>query len=308
MKFTRFLISLVFITLVIAAFASEKRSRTHVKARRTFAPATFYSVFRSYQSSAGGNIFYMDRNWCSCNSGAIAYFQIQRNGDNLRYYSTCPKSAAITGPVQTKYTAFNATNGDKSVNFLDRHNMVCPANHVMRNFKLERNPSSMSQIRYKYTCVQATTLCCKKRTSTQQSMGNKTTFYLDRQQIGDVKSTNTAMSQIRLRTSYGPDRMWYEYTMCELMDMDAYSAKVAAEASLKAANDGYIAAKTEQAQAKQAQAAVQKQIEDLQVTLKAATDALTAADAKSDAAQVASTTAGGVLVAAQSKKGLSCGI
>jgi hypothetical protein len=303
MKFNRILISLVFITLVIAALAKkatiERRSHTR-------APATFYEVNYPYQTSAGGNIFYMDRNMCSCNSGAISYFQIQRSGDNLRYYSTCPKSSAITGPVMIKYTNYNATNGDKSVNFLDRHNMVCPANHVLRNFKLERNPSSMSRIRYKYTCVQANVLCCKKKTSSKQSMGNKTTFYLDRQQIGDPKSTSRALGQLRLRTSYGPDRMWYEFHMCELMDMDAHAAMTASQAALKVANDGLVAAGTEQQAAKGAQQAVQKQIEDLQVQLKAATDALEAADAKVQAATAASTGAATTLTAAASHQGLKC--
>jgi len=302
MKFNRIFVSLIVLTLAIATMA-----RTHTRNHfHTSAPMTFYTVTNSYQTSAGGNIFYLDRNLCSCNKGAIGYFQIQRSGDNLRYYTTCPKGSAITGPEMIKYTNYNATNGDKSVNFLDRHNMSCPANHVLRNFKLERNPSNMSNIRYKYTCVAANVLCCKKATSSPQAMGDKTTFYLDRQQIGDHKGKNKAFSQLRLRTKYGPDQMWYEYKMCELMDMDAHAAMQQAESQLRSSNHGLIAAGKEQAAAKEAQAAIQKQIDDLTANLKAATQALEAADAKVAAATQASTTAATTLTAAASHPGLKC--
>merc|ERR1712032_1694608 len=271
----------IFASLIVLTLAIATMARTHTRNHfHTSAPMTFYTVTNSYQTSAGGNIFYLDRNLCSCNKGAIGYFQIQRSGDNLRYYTTCPKGSAITGPEMIKYTNYNATNGDKSVNFLDRHNMS-----------------------YKYTCVAANVLCCKKATSSPQAMGDKTTFYLDRQQIGDHKGKNKAFSQLRLRTKYGPDQMWYEYKMCELMDMDAHAAMQQAESQLRSSNHGLIAAGKEQAAAKEAQAAVQKQIDDLTANLKAATQAL---EAKVAAATQASTTAATTLTAAASHPGLKC--
>jgi len=297
------LLSLVFLTLAIAAFA--KKTHTHRRAH-TSAPATFYANSNTYQTSAGGNVFYLDRNLCSCNRGAIAYFQMNRSNDNLRYYTTCPITSAITGPEMIKFTNYNATNGDHSVNFLDRHAMACPANHVLRNFKVERNPSKMDHIRYKYTCVAANVLCCKKSSSSKQAMGNKSTFYLDRQQIGNHKSKNTAFSALRLRSSYGPDMMWYDYSMCELMDMDAHAAMQAGQAQLKAANDGLIAAGTVQAEAKAANMAVQQQMEALQAQLKQTTAALEAADAAVAAATATSTTAATSLTAAASAPGLKC--
>merc|ERR1740117_2666777 len=203
-----------------------------------------------------------------------------------------------------KFTNYNATNGDHSVNFLDRHAMACPANNVLRNFKVERNPSKMDHIRYKYTCVAANVLCCKKSSSSKQAMGNKSSFYLDRQQIGNHKSTNTAFSALRLRSSYGPDLMWYDYSMCELMDMDAHAAMQAGQAQLKASNDGLIAAGTVQAEA--ANMLVQQQMEALQAQLKQTTAALEAADAAVAAATATSTTAATSLTAAASAPGLKC--
>ena len=303
MKLIRFFSICLFFTLFVSTFT---RRRAH--SRRTSAPNTIYDSFSGWNSADGGvgNIFYLDRQDAKCSTGAMSYFQMHRSGNNVRYYLSCLKSSAISDSATALYTGFNATSGKKCVNYLDRHNVVCPNGSVISGFKLERNPSNTSQIRYRYYCKPAQTVCCNSFHSSKQDMGDKSIWYLDRQHIGMNDSKTHAMQQFRLRTSYNPDQMWYDYTMCKLMDLDAVQAVKTVEATLQASTAAAQAAAQELASAKAAKKQLEQQLQNLQSQITQTTQAVEAAQAKSDAAnqKVSQDTVN--LTAAKASPGLTC--
>ena len=300
------LITIISICLFFTLFVSTyTRRRVH---RRTSAPNTFYDSYTGWNQADGGtgSIYYLDRQNANCSSGAMSYFQLLRSGNNIRYYLSCLKSSAISDSATEKYTGFNATSGKKCVNYLDRHNVVCPNGSVISGFKLERNPSNTSQIRYRYYCKPAQTVCCNSFHSSKQDMGDKSIWYLDRQHIGMNDSKTHAMQQFRLRTSYNPDQMWYDYTMCKLMDLDAVQAVKTVEATLQASTAAAQAAAQELASAKAAKKQLEQQLQNLQSQITQTTQAVEAAQAKSDAAnqKVSQDTVN--LTAAKASPGLTC--
>merc|ERR1712032_1386624 len=179
----------------------------------------------SFTKSDDGHIYYMDRQKPDCQAGsAMSYFYLERNGvnrDQIRYDFTCLNSGNINGHVQDKHTNWGPVDGGHSVNYLDKHNVDCPKDTLIQSFRVER---SGSKIRYSYKCAPAKILCCKSFTNNKTDMGNKSTFYLDRQPVGKRNSKNYAFKQFWLRSSYSPDRIWYQYEMCKVTDEEAENA------------------------------------------------------------------------------------
>jgi len=255
------------------------------------------SLTRYQESDGNGNIFYLDRHQPSCAQGAMTSFILERknrNSDNVRYANTCVNSSAITGKKQVRYTNFNATDGAKSVQFLDRHNVNCPAGTLIQNFRLQRKSGDNKKIRYQYTCVSAETLCCKSYTNGATDAGDFQIFYLDRQRIGHQNNKNWGLNQFKLSVKYGPKNMWgnpkdnkiyYSYEMCKLKDMDAQAAVEQSKKILKASEDELAKAATE---------------------LEAAKNALVAAQAKIQQLTLAKANADNKLQSAQAAPGLTC--
>jgi len=232
MKFIR--ICLLFVIFTLFALAVTKRSRTH---SRSMVSNSVSSSSTSYsETNNKGSIFYLDRHEPYCSRGAITYFKLERrnrDSDDVRYRNTCVNSDAINiGKISNGSTGYNTTSGKLSINYLDRHNVMCEAGTVLRSFRMVRKPSDNSKIRYNYTCVAANTLCCKTYTTGKSDMADKSAYYLDRQGVGKENVRDWAMRRFKLNSSYKPDRISYTYEMCKLRDEDAYKASTQAKANL----------------------------------------------------------------------------
>lgn len=209
----------------------------------------------SFQDTDGGKIFYLDRHTALCSSGAMTYFTLERknrDSDYVRWANTCVISDAITGSTTTKETPFNKTNtawwgANKSINYLDRHNVMCADDSVLKSFKIDRNPNKKSEIRYVYKCVAANYVCCKSHTTAAQDEGSRSVVYLDRQKVGKINSKKYAMKGFKANSAN--NKMSYTYEMCKLTDMDAIKAVEQAKKNLEDIKDQYQAAMAVVAQA-----------------------------------------------------------
>jgi hypothetical protein len=198
-------------------------------------------------------------------------------------------------------TPYNGTNGWKSVNYLDRHNVVCPAGEVLRQFKLTRNSKDNSQVRYDYTCVKAETLCCKSYTGSKQNSEDQRTYYLDRHTVGDsAKGTTQVLQQFKLfATSSGTNQLWYTWTLCKLKDMDAQIAFNTSKASVVSAQAAQDKSQTESDAAKAKDTEAQKALVKAEDAGKASQKAVDQAQKDIDAAKTRDAEAQKALVAAQ---------
>jgi len=176
------------------------------------------------QKSDDGNILFLTLHKLHCGSkSALSYFYYDRNSKNrdmVRYEYSCLHSNAIVGESATEHqTPVGTISGKKSVDWLDRHQVQCPAGQILRGFNLVRD--TKDNIRYNYTCVVANTLCCKNHSTHKNDIGGRETFYLDRHPVGDKTGLTMAISGFKLNTNQTTRKIWYTYSMCQLKDMDA---------------------------------------------------------------------------------------
>ena len=141
--------------------------------------------------SGNADILYLDGQDVACDHNeAISQFEMAVDGRrrSIRYNFSCSRSSKITNNCQDKHTHKTHTdsNSRQSIHFLDRHDMTCGDNWVIRRFKLDRSGKS---IQYSYTCCQTTnTGMC--------SMTTSPFFYIDGKNVDSLP--NTAFSRIKL--------------------------------------------------------------------------------------------------------------
>jgi len=212
----KLVIKQVFITLVIfnllisSLSISLNREKYSTNNQNTYTSTQF-------QTRTGGNdwgngsVFYLDRHSVDCGAGKVLQgFHLYRPASNLIAYEfACKSHPAIQGNTYNDQTPWNATDGDKSTNFLDRHDVRCKAGYALQQFKLIRNGRNIA---YQYRCVQFNSNNCTS-TVTNQSWGNNKgnyqNIYLDRQNIfvGDDR----ALTQFKLNSSYRDRGVYFTY-------------------------------------------------------------------------------------------------
>ena len=160
--------------------------------------------------SGRGNIFYLDRADVNCGDNeGISQFKLNRSGNNFFYEYACAKSDKITNECTPKKTDHNdvSNNHESSAHFLDRHDMNCEKNNVIRRFKLGR---SGNRIYYDYLCCKTrNTETCNDRTTGGSDKGDHSTYYLDRQSV--IAEAFTAFSRIKLNNG---NQFSYTTTQC----------------------------------------------------------------------------------------------
>jgi len=128
-------------------------------------------------------------------------FKIENVNSNLQYSYICQESKAIGEEFYESSTPINLTDNNKkykSVNFLDRHEIICPVNHVLQRFKLNKYGD---KINYVYRCVKAN--CnekIEKESVNEVSVGN-----FDLKNIQDLKfkiEENQAIIGFKLIVNY----------------------------------------------------------------------------------------------------------
>jgi hypothetical protein len=100
-----------------------------------------------------GEIFRLDRLNVYCQDNeVISYWRLETTRDKkmlIQYY--CISSLSVLVNSVTKYTNWNRTNDNKknSLNFLDRHRILCSEDEAIGGFQMERSGDS---IRFRYRC------------------------------------------------------------------------------------------------------------------------------------------------------------
>lgn len=95
----------------------------------------------------GYNI-YLDRHYVNCGDNeALVQFKLNKLNDKINYSYKC-KNVNLNNIVH--YNTELNDNGFNNVIFLDRHNIECPKDKVLKSFKL--NNYSNNNISYNYSC------------------------------------------------------------------------------------------------------------------------------------------------------------
>jgi hypothetical protein len=188
---------------------------------------------------AKGNVFYLDRHDVKCigPNNALAQFQLATpNTDQMNYKFQCIHHEAIGAPGIERSTNFNATSGNMSANYLDRHLVQCPVGQALTRFQLKRDTNDNKKIHYVFNCTPIQVYCCKTdRTKATSAGDHQTTDYLDRQLVGiSSKHSNKVLTGFQLHSTYKPNKYYYTYSYCTLLDLEAKKRVAVAEANVKA--------------------------------------------------------------------------
>lgn len=161
---------------------------------------------------------YMDRhdlNMCG-NPTAMSSFKMEMRYDGaaqMRFTYQCDGYRGISGnPTVVRYATTANDWGSGNVVFLDRHNVRCGANQVLRRWRLTR-PSS-AQISIEYFCVPATvnTATCENLFTPWNSNGNGQVNFLDRHSV--TCPTGKALTRWQLETDNPKSQMRIAFTCC----------------------------------------------------------------------------------------------
>ena len=163
-------------------------------------------------SHGGGNgkVIYLDRHNIDCNSsGGINRFLYQDDKGKLYYKYNCASGGSLDAASTTSTTS-NAGNKDASYYYLDRHEVKCPDNSVLSQFKLARPDGN--NIRYDYSCKKSKVpLNCKPVSTIGNDDGGGKMWHLDRH---DVKcADNEVLSGFKMTRLPG-SKIQYNYNCC----------------------------------------------------------------------------------------------
>ncbi len=123
-----------------------------------------------------GNVFALGLHPVFCESNQVlSSFRLIRENNNMFFRFFCLSGLAVLDEQFTRYTDWNSTAGNKeeSLNFLDRHELMCPDDSALNGFQMER---SGDNIRFRYTCNRVK----------MNSTGSYTTDFL-RSGVGEIQ-------------------------------------------------------------------------------------------------------------------------
>jgi hypothetical protein len=146
---------------------------------------TSLSVSTKYSSWKYGynkELEYLDRQKPDCGAdNAMQSFQVKRDGNNLRYKTKC------SGSVPFSYTATYKTSCTPmqgyELEYLERQNVACGGNQVLRSFKVIESGCSGYDRRYEYQCGNVQWVTTRTKQSSCSTMYGKYLEYLDRQTV-----------------------------------------------------------------------------------------------------------------------------
>lgn len=234
MKFYNFVALLICISyLIISISCNSVRSKKSLKSKRVNAKDGLTMIRKNTkdEESGKGSIFYLDRHNLNCETGAMSEFTLMRKGPYKYHFNyacilptkcdqNCVKMLKEHDAknCQHKTTTPNDINSDenKSLNFLDRHKIECPADHLLTQFnmKSKRNPN---KIFFNYTCCPAKVSDCKEGKMKEKAFGDFSTLQLGQYKVGHESPDQYALRGFQLKVDYASKKYHYEYSYCKVI-------------------------------------------------------------------------------------------
>lgn len=239
MKFLRNTILQILIITTLLSLITSLNSKKNNSKSKTSHPNTLKSITTRSKTS-NGKITDLGSHNLSCSSAsALSFFvlnhrlQADTRGfggykiEKHEYTYNCLKSQAISGKKSDEtqhYTPYGTYNkfitSNFSVNYLDKHAVMCGAGEVLTGFHLTEDHGKKN-VRYDYKCTKAQTLCCKDHTNNATSMEGRKTFTLQHQKVGSRTTKTHVLKGFKLWSNHDNEEIWYKYRICKLKDMDA---------------------------------------------------------------------------------------
>lgn len=223
MKFFRFIIILLSLTLAISSFANAEERRRMRKNK---------SSLYLHTNNIYGEVIKVDdlRNLLNpiqtaCDGGAIKEFKIDKswNKNSYGFDYKCVTSNAIKAASSKVYYTPKVIRQDYKEDYqkfawyelANNHNVECPTETVLSSFVLKNEKS----FNYEYSCIEANICNCKKISTADLIFNEKTINQAEFLPVGN-RYDDKLLQQFKLRVKEVGDPKdavyWYEYTTCEL--------------------------------------------------------------------------------------------
>jgi hypothetical protein len=175
----------------------------------------YYDKSTNWNDAGEGSVWFLERHNLMCDypNSAMTSFKYERNGDGIRYVFKCIQNNKISNSCSTNYTKWKDVGGyeKEAIHYLDRHLVACPVHTTLRGFVIRRQDAPGNLLRYEYTCCQTEYSKTIANRTERTSMGNRNTFYLDRQRFLPL-GPDEALQSFKLETKFDPDELDYYFT------------------------------------------------------------------------------------------------
>lgn len=151
-----------------------------------------------------GNIFKLAELNVQClDNEVLSYWRLLSHKGKMHIQYFCISALSILITSETKYTSWEKTNKDKrkSLNFLDRHRVLCGVDEAIGAFQMEKSGKS---IRFRYRCNKVKYASLKDRTTNWEKADFGQVQNLDVHQIHGLEYKNNlqAIRGWRMGTKY----------------------------------------------------------------------------------------------------------
>ncbi len=162
-------------------------------------------------NTSSSNVIELCYHDVDCGNATINRFKLNNNNDFFSYNYNC-----LTNYMPIDYSRYDVKStplnnyGDESTVYLDRHNVDCGPNSLLKEFKLNYNSG---KINYVYSCLPTPNLDCYNDVTPMNSDGDGKFMYLDRH---DVKCKDGySLNKFKLYRDNAGNNYQYGYTCCK---------------------------------------------------------------------------------------------
>ena len=152
----------------------------------------------------GGNIFTLADLPVKCNDNEVlTHWQLIEKNNYISIKYNCIYHSSVSYESEEKFTDWNSVNKDirKSLNFLDRHRLVCDHGFAIGAFRMEKSGNT---IRFRYRCNKITPVSSSdRRTSWENSnFGEVQKLSIHSIYGSSLKSDNQVLRGWVMKTKY----------------------------------------------------------------------------------------------------------
>lgn len=161
-----------------------------------------------------GDIHFLDRQHVKCDDGeALNSFRLENGSQQIRYVYNCIKSDSISNNCQNRETVINdnAKDNKKSLIFLDRHNVECDQDEVLKEFKLDRKDRKINYKYIWYICCNASIKDKKDFDTNRTPQGDGKIQNLKNQEV-NAGNSNSGINKFKLNTDHQGGKIYYSVT------------------------------------------------------------------------------------------------
>lgn len=145
----------------------------------------------NWTSNYNGNIKALAKHNVECrNNEVLSYWNMKSRSGKISIEYYCISFLSVGKKSEIKYTGWNkiSSKHDKSLNYLDRHTLLCDSDESIGAFRMQLSGNS---IRFRYRCTKTTNTNLSSRTTKYERVGEGQVYNLKNHYLFGVSNKDT---------------------------------------------------------------------------------------------------------------------